>query len=553
VDRPITIGRIQGCDIIVNDPAASRQHVQVEQRGETFYWKDLGSTNGTSINGTKMLEGILSNGDRIEIGNATVHFETEEVEDEPPPGGSGLSDSHFFAETRLGQDGTALIKPTPETKADALLQAVYTVMNAIASNYDPCMLLDRILDTSMKAIDAQRGAVFIADRKKGDAAPSLGPCPRCGRVHRIRDGRLEHIDASDIKISRSVAHRVLEKGESVLFEDTADLDEADGSASIMDLNLRSIICVPLRGKFGILGVLYVDSNRPSHQYSHEDMLLTTAVGNSAGLALENATMHQQILDKQRMDQEIEYAWTIQENFLVKEWPHDEPAFNVFGITQPARTVGGDFYDFVQPDPERIGLLIGDVSGKGVPASLTMAQLLAEFRVLAQTIESPVEILRKLNEDFVQRTTRGTFCTLCIITLDLASGALRCANAGHHPALRINAQEVAPFGEASGPPVGILPEGGWKESAESVTPGDTILLYTDGIVEASPSLLGGTRSTGETRPEFGIESLQAVSGKLHHETPQAIIESVLAEVRRFCAPGLPHDDCTMIAFKYMGNG
>lgn len=109
------------------------------------------------------------------------------------------------------------------------------------------------------------------------------------------------------------------------------------------------------------------------------MLLSTAVGNSAGLALENARMHVQIVEKNRTDSEIQHAWQIQQGFLINEWPEDDARFKVYGDTRPAKTVGGDFYDFVQPDDAHVGLLIGDVSGKGVPAALTMAQLLTEFR------------------------------------------------------------------------------------------------------------------------------------------------------------------------------
>ena len=211
------------------------------------------------------------------------------------------------------------------------MRAVYAVMNEIASDYEPCSLVDRVLETTMRAIDAQRGAIYFA----GDAGDELLPCPVCGHVHLIRDGQLRRAASGEITISKTVAHRVLAGGETVLFQDSDGDGELSTAESIMSLHLRSIICVPLRGKFGVRGILYVDTDRPGHQYTREDMLLTTAVGNSAGLALENVTMHRQILEKQRIEQEIALAWTIQEGFLVKEWPKDDARFEVYGQTLPA--------------------------------------------------------------------------------------------------------------------------------------------------------------------------------------------------------------------------
>ena len=209
------------------------------------------------------------------------------------------------------------------------------------------------------------------------------------------------------------------------------------SVSIAALNLTSILCVPIRTQNEILGILYIDTDIADHEYTEDDMLLAAAAGNSAGLALENARIHQDLLEKQRIEQDIEAAWTIQEGFLVSDWPTDDPRFEVYGLTRPAKVVGGDFYDFARIDEDHVGLLIGDVSGKGVPAALTMAQLLAEFRLCATGADSPAEVLRRLNERMVVRSRRGTFCTAALVALNLGTGNFMGANAGHHPVLRIS--------------------------------------------------------------------------------------------------------------------
>lgn len=539
VGAGLTLGRTAECGLVVDDPAASRKHMEIRPAGGRFLWKDLGSSNGTLLNGSRMLEGELKQGDKIRIGEAVFLFEIEVA----PAPEEKKAEPRFFQETIMA--GAGVVQETPEAgKTAGLLEAVYAVANEIATNYDPCSLMDSILETTMRAIKAQRGAIFLAGPDE-----SLLPCPQCQTVHHIHNGVTDHIQLDGIKISQSVATRVLRGGESVLYQDT-DGDAAEtASASIMSLKLHSIVCVPLRAKHGIQGILYMDSDRANVMYTQEDMLLAAAVGNSAGIALENARMHLQILEKQRIEQEIETAWTIQEGFLVKEWPETDPRFQVYAETRPAKTVGGDFYDFVQTGPNSVGVLIGDVSGKGVPAALTMAQLLAQFRLYARTEASPAAVLHLLNKDLAARSRRGMFCTLFYLVLDLDTGAAQCANAGHGPALRISCTGAAFFAEASGPPAGILAEGPWADTPLQLDAGDSLLLLTDGILEARAAVKGEDGALDE----LGETRLAELAVGLAQAAPQVLLDAINAAVTAHCAPAAPHDDCTMLALKYLGHG
>ncbi|NIA13369.1 MAG: SpoIIE family protein phosphatase [Nitrospiraceae bacterium] len=532
------IGRTDDSGFVIDDSAASRRHAEIKVRGNSFYLCDLGSTNGTQVNGRRMLEADLHDGDLIAIGDTELRFETEEAADDVHPMAT-------FVGTIIDGDSEMTVTSSGD-RSEALFQAIYTVTNAIASNYEPCNLIDRILETTVEAIHAQRGALFL--QKDGE----LSPCPVCGAVHAIRDGQLARSDMSEIRVSRTVAQRVLQGGESVLFQD-ADEGEFAAAESIVSLNLRSIICAPLRAKSGILGILYIDTDRASHAYTEDDMLLSSAVANSAGLAIENAHMHQELLEKQRMEQEIEFAWTIQEGFLVKDWPQDCAEFDVYGETRPAKVVGGDFYDFVRPLPGCVGILIGDVSGKGVPAALSMAQLLAQFRLCAQSCESPAKVLEALNEDLAKRSQRGMFCTLCYILLDLRTGQTLCANAGHHPVLHIQASGVGSFGEATGPPAGILPVAPWVDTDAELAHGDSVLLYTDGVAEARRVFTGSNTDTRSGEPdEYGLEGLYSIAERTRGLGPRELIDAINEDVLAYCAPEPPHDDCTMIAVRYLGS-
>lgn len=539
----LIIGRTGECGLVIDDSAASRRHIEVCARKDSFVWKDLGSTNGTLVNGARMLAGELKHGDRIQIGETVLRFEAEQAPEEPLAG----DDATMFRETIFGLKGEVTTTQR-QNKAAALLQALYTVTNQISTTYELCSLINRILETTMRAINAQHGALFLADQQGG-----LLPCPVCGNVHAIRDGALLPRKPGEIKISETVARRVLREGESVLYQDTDADGELSAAESVVALNLRSILCVPLRAKSGILGVLYIDSNRPNQSYTEDDMLLATSVGASAGLAIENARMHQQMLEKQRIEQEIATAWRIQQGFLFKDWPANDPRFQVYGDMRPAKTVGGDFYDFVRPDEHTVGLLIGDVSGKGVPAALSMAQLLADFRLRAREALSPAAVLCALNDDLVDRMQSGMFCTISYFLLDLRTGIATCANAGHLPALRVRKSGAEFFASASGVPAGILPGTSWEDEHIQIDAGDAILLYTDGIAEARRTLEGdgGAPKTGPVG-EYVPERIAHIAHETRGKPPRDMIEAIMQDVLAFCAPGAPHDDCTMISVRYLGH-
>lgn len=537
VGTSMIVGRGGNCDLVIRDLAASRQHLQIRKVANGYECRDLDSSNGTRVNGEPIHVHQLADGDEIRIGNTTLSFSLSNGVGTPPV------EKTVFLQTIIDPSGRT--QAPPSTRSKELLEAAYTLMNALSSNFNPCELVDSILSTTMRAVRAQRGAVLFA----GEAG-KLMPCPECGHVHIIRDGipRLAGVDA--IEISESVATRVLRDGENVLFQSARADRVVDATASIAALHLTSILCVPIRTQSAIHGILYIDTDLTDHEYSEDDLLLAAAAGNSAGLALENARIHRDLLDKQRIDQDIEAAWTIQEGFLVRDWPTDDSRLDVYGLTRPARVVGGDFYDFARLDEDHVGLLIGDVSGKGVPAALTMALLLAEFRLCAAGADSTAEVLRRLNERMVGRSRRGTFCTAALVALNLRTGHLMAANAGHHPVLRISKERLTTILPASGPPLGILPGLGWNDDEKIIRPGETILLYTDGIAEAKRP--DGKATEGRDDDEYGLEGIEKVARARFEEGPKALIEAILDDVDRYCSPLAPHDDCTMIALRYHGH-
>ncbi len=539
VGGSMTIGRGAHCSLVIRDSAASRQHLEIRSAGNGWECRDLGSRNGTLVNGARISSCELDDGDTIKIGETVLVFEIGEES------AVGVPAKTVFLQTVIDPEGQEQ-KLASSSLSQDFLEAAYTLMNAMAANFNPCELVDTILRTTTSAIRAHRGAVLFVG-----SDGELLPCPICRKVHTIQDGEARSATVDEIEISETVARRVLRDGENVLFQSGWCSSTLDPSASMAALNLTSILCVPIRTKESISGILYIDTDIADHTYTQEDLLLAAAAGNSAGLALQNAHNHQALLQKQKIEQDVEAAWRIQEGFLVSDWSTSDPRFDIYGRTRPSRIVGGDFYDFVRIDDDRVGMLIGDVSGKGMPAALTMAQILAEFRLCAPGSTSPAEVLRQLNERLVVRSQRGLFCTIAAVAINLVNGNILGANAGHHPLVVVSQNRSASLLGASGPPIGILSDASWKDERATVAPGDTMVFYTDGIVEARPGAASGS-SHGEL-DEYGVERLSQVAQPAVADGPQRLIEAVIQDVDSFCSPLAPHDDCTLIALRYNGNG
>ena len=181
----------------------------------------------------------------------------------------------------------------------------------------------------------------------------------------------------------------------------------------------------------------------------------------------------------------------------------------------------------------------------------MAQILAEFRLCASGSKSPADVLRQLNERLVARSLRGLFCTIAAVAVDLSTGNILGANAGHHPMALVSPDRWTTLLGATGPPIGILSDASWTDERAVVAPGETMVFYTDGIVEARAGVTVGSR--GGDVAEYGMNNFGEVAQANAAAGPQGMIEAIIHDVDRFCSPLAPHDDCTLIALRYNGDG
>jgi sigma-B regulation protein RsbU (phosphoserine phosphatase) len=214
--------------------------------------------------------------------------------------------------------------------------------------------------------------------------------------------------------------------------------------------------------------------------------------------------------------------------------------DVQAVIEPARTVGGDLYEVLRASDDRIVVALGDVSGKGVSAALFMAVAVTVLRTLARQIAEPDEILRRLNDELLEQNPRGMFVTLQCLVFDLEKRRVSCACAGHHQLVILSPGHAPQFAcPSSGRPVGLLPCNPVDAQTFELTPGDTFVLFSDGVSEA----------INPDQGFFGEDRLVATLSTLAEARPAETVTRVLADVRAFMAGAKQSDDITVLAAQY----
>jgi serine phosphatase RsbU (regulator of sigma subunit) len=304
--------------------------------------------------------------------------------------------------------------------------------------------------------------------------------------------------------------------------------------------IRSWLGVPLLSKGHVLGVLNIDSHQPNH-FSQRDVEVALAFANQAAVALENAQLYQQSVT--RVEQELEIARRIQSNLFPRELPR-VPGITVAARAQPARETGGDFYDVVPLDERQLGLIIGDASGKSIPAAMLMAVARSIARSEAHDHELPATVVRETNRWIVRDVPARSFVALSYGRFDAASRRLVLANAGQLAPLRRSADGSVSYLDVPGPtlPLGIVPETQYEAAEFVLAAGDTLVFYTDGIVEAHNA----------QRELFGFERLERIVGEFGHQPPDELIKTLLNAVETFCDGYAQHDDMTLLVLHLEGD-
>jgi phosphoserine phosphatase RsbU/P len=506
------------------DESLSREHLVFERQPEGWTVRDVGSRNGTRVNGVRIAEAVrLAHGDRISAGRLNIRYDARKefansklddilFVDEESATSAGVETVSVNLKSALQTSTDVAGRPTLEsTHLGALVRAG----RELAGHCPLEKLFQIVLDLSLDAVKAARGVVMTLEA----------------------DGSLKTraMRGDGLRISTSVRDRVVGRGESLLVRDASVDQYLAQRQSIVAQQIRSILAVPLQTDERVIGLIYVDSPFLIREFNVEDLNLVTVMANQAAIRIEHARLIEVEQARKLLDQELARAAEIQRRFLPDKAP-DIAGFDVAGYNAPCRTVGGDYYDFLRYPDGRIALLIGDVSGKGMAAALLMSSLQARAQVL---FSAPGELATQISE--LNRITSSSCPSNCFITffialLEPATGEILYCNAGHNaPLLLHSSGEVESLG-ATGTVLGIRANAEYEHKRCRLEQGDVLVLFSDGVTEAARP---------DTEEEFGEKHLVAFIQEHRNHTAKEILDGINTEILAFTGGAPPADDVTLV--------
>ena len=485
-DRAV-LGRHPDCDIMLDAASVSRQHAQILKQSGDYFVEDLHSRNGTFVNG-RLIQGRhpLQDGDRLKICDLAFTFFLNQPSDRLPaePDQSGSSLAALMIDDDAGPMATSTIMSkldvassnagvrltvNPEVKLRAMIEIAKNLGKAVSLDE----VLGKLLDSLFKIfIQADRGFVILRTQPDGLLVPKA-----------IKHRRADMED--QIRISRTIVNQVMQSQEAVLSADAANDSRFDSSQSIADLRIRSVMCAPLVDSDGnSLGVIQVDTADQRQRFQKDDLDVLASVASQAAIAVDNAGMHETALKQQALERDLELAHKVQRGLLPAA-PPIVAGYSFFDFYEPANQVGGDYYDYIELSGNRLAVVLGDVSGKGVSAALLMAKLSGEVRYCLASESTPAAAINRINASFSRSGWQDRFVTFVLALLDADRNEITLVNAGHMPPLlRHSGGTVEEIGsDEAGLPLGVDADFEYEQYTRPFAAGDFLALFTDGISEA----------------------------------------------------------------------
>jgi len=539
----LSVGRDPSNDIVFDSQVVSRHHAHFEYAGDGCVLVDNDSRHGAWIEDERVVgRRDLRDGDVVRFGRTgapeiTVAFEQPRADALGRPGDDAGEDAG-----REFKRLAALLDTFLELNTELVIEDV----------------LSLVIDRSIAFAGAERGMILLLEAARTDRppdAPALVVDAGTGRELRLavaRDREGDAVATSELDISQKIPQEVVDSGRGVIVEDLLADDRVDAHVNTIEIGVRSAMCVPLRARRSadrarrgsdLLGVLYVDSSSRIRPFSRRLLDALESLASEAAQAIVNARLYQESLEKRRIDEEMRLAREIQESLLPPrefacEW------VELCGSSRASHEVGGDVLDYF-PGDARIGVLLGDVSGKGVPAAIYSAMLDGHFHALTDaraSVGDLGDVAASLNRHLLSRARIERFVTLVYAVLS-RDGELRYVNAGHNPPLLVPASGESRHLRAGGTVLGMLDDERWTAAHDQLEPGDVLVLYSDGLTEGRNS----------RRELYGLVRLERVVREVATRRAVEIHDAVLADWHGFTAPAPPADDVTLMVLVFHPKG
>ena len=519
IEKPrFTIGRHADTDLQLVGTDVSRLHAEILIEDGACILVDASSRFGTFVNGERTSKTPLSHGDQIRLGQ--------------------VGDSHMVFEldvAKIDSAATRISVPSATTELHHVADLLQG-LRALGSGRVVDDVLALVLDSAIDVTGAERGFIMLANRNKQldfKLARARGKVTLPGRT---------------FATSRKFPETVFATGQPTIVEDLAG-GGLEQHAGTLALGIRYVLCVPLRlvryveraadrGADESIGVLYLDSRERGNLHSATTLAALEALSAEAALAIENARLYREALDKVKVEHELKVAAAIQQSLLPAA-NRDGAFYQAAGTSVPCRAVGGDFFDYIEVPDNRFGFIVGDVAGKGPPAALLATAALGMFGAEASYHTSAAAVMTRLNRGVVRRAIEARYLTSFYGVL-APDGQFVSCNAGHNAPLVVSGSGIRRL-TTGGSIVGLFDGAAFDEEMVMLEHGDVVVAFSDGVTEA-------LNAAGD---EFTDERLIAAVEAHRGQPPQALVAAVLADVRAFCGDATANDDITIVAVRYTG--
>jgi sigma-B regulation protein RsbU (phosphoserine phosphatase) len=515
VSKPqFEIGRRETNDLRLAGSEVSRDHAAIAIENNHFILRDRNSRYGTYVNGEQVSERMLVHGDRIRLGRT-----------------GGAEMVFLLADTQPPVERATTTAIGDLRQIAALLEG----LRALGSGRVLDDVLSLVLDSAIEVSGAERGFIML-----GSETGELEFKMARARGHVTLSG-------GSFATSRKIPEEVFKNGEPRNVADLLYGDLANVHMGTVALGIRNVLCVPLKlvryvdkaeavGEERRIGVLYLDSREKGSLLSGSTRAALETLATEAAVAIENARLYRETMEKARMEQEMRIAAEIQQALLPKA-ARTGIYFRAAAASLPCRSIGGDFYDYVDLPDGSLGFALGDVAGKGPPAALLSAMMQGIFAAQAATNDAPSRTISRVNLALYRRGIESRFVTLMYGVLG-PDGQLVYTNAGHNPPLVIGRSGIRRL-EQGGPIVGLFETASYEEEAVRLAPGDWLIVFSDGISEA---LSAAGEEYGEGRIISFVEARMDLQ-------PQQLLDALFADVREFARGAAQSDDITAMVLRY----
>jgi len=515
LDRPLfLIGRRTAADLQIVSTDVSREHAEIVQEDGRYTLRDRGSRYGTFVNGEQITERALQHGDRIRLGRTDaieLIFATDAAKT------TGFLDASSSEGTNLKQ-----------------MAAIFDGLRALGSGRMLDEVLTVVMDSALEVTKAERGFMMLANLE-GELEMKIAR----GRGKATLPG-------TTFQTSEKIPRDVFKTGMSQTVNDLMDINIAQQHDRTIAVGIRHVLCVPLRvtpmSEAGsgaraqrVIGVLYLDGRERGTISSEATKNSLEAFATQAAIAIESARLYAQAAEKARIDRDLRVAAEIQRSLLAPP-SYGGATCELAAVSIPCRTIGGDFYDYLETDQDHFAFALGDVAGKGPPAALLAAALQANLVAYASLGGNAARTVASINGALLRRPIEARFATMFFGVLTPRSELTYCS-AGHEPPFVLTADGVRSLDEG-GAVLGLFGHACYTSETVQLSPGDLIVVCSDGVTEATN--LDGL--------EFGrARVLDAVSSAPEPKA-EAILDHLVGAVREF-SQGMPQaDDITVMVIR-----